>query len=78
MTKYRTILVKGRLHVVKLQPRYGTMVVGKTTEDVPIANYLGVKHQVLCGVLKEGETLEQWITNKNYRLAQIERYNYKN
>ena len=70
MTKYRTILGKGRLHVVKLQPRYGVMLVNGFREEVPSPNYLGIKNVVLCGVLKVGETLDQWRTAKEHRMAQ--------
>ena len=33
-------------------------------------NYLGIKNLVLCGVLKVGETLDQWRTAKEHRMAQ--------
>lgn len=58
---YKTILVKGHIHVVRQYQR--------STESVPDANYLSIKNLMLCGVLKKGETLEQWRTAKEHRMA---------
>lgn len=35
-------------------------------------SYMGVKGLVLCGILKYGETLEQWIEAENIRKKRVE------
>ena len=35
-------------------------------------SYMGVKGLVLCGILKHGETLEQWIEAENIRKMRVE------
>lgn len=67
---YKTILVKGHIHVVRQYQRGGVMRVKDSTEPVPESNYLGIKNLMLCGVLKKGETLDQWRTAKEHRMAQ--------
>lgn len=35
-------------------------------------SYMGVKGLVLCGILKHGETLKQWIKAENIRRMRVE------
>ena len=56
MNYYTTILVCGRLHVLReVSPR---------NTGIPEANYMGTG-KALCGVVDKGDTLEDWI--KKYR-----------
>jgi hypothetical protein len=53
----KTIIVHGRTHVLTESKRNDNVEDGQTKIEQP--NYLGTG-MALCGVLRPGETLEEW------------------
>lgn len=79
--EYKLALIHGRKHVISFIDRkeyYFTEKI-KTEDgiievrDVYIAKpkYLGIYGLCLCGILKEGETLKQWIENEKVRKEKV-------
>ena len=64
---YHQLEVNGRIHILKLVDRNGQYYFKHQKERrparmeaLPNPNYKGTG-MALCGILKKGETLEQWI-----------------
>ena len=67
---YITMRVNGRTHVVRQfnRRKYRTKQYpgGMETVYTPAPNYLGTG-MALCGVLRYGQTLEEWVSEKKKR-----------
>ena len=81
-TEYKTCIVHGHEHVVAFSDRKQYSYTAKENDkdgniisvrkiDIAKPNYLGIDGMCLCGVLKKGETLEQWIKAEIIRKKRI-------
>lgn len=79
--EYKLALIHGREHVISFINRKEYYFTKKIeTEDgiievpdiyIEKPKYLGIYGLCLCGILKEGETLEQWIENEKVRNEKV-------
>lgn len=57
--EFKSVIMHGKIHVLRFYRRMGS--------QLPQPNYIG-SGMALCGVLRDGETLQEWISRNQTKL----------